>query len=321
MYEPTPIDRNLKKQVWFKRMIPEHRLLLKDLFYELDSIGVTEIDLDAFYKENDGIIKNGCIDLELFINDCNNDGKERMMLIDRQSKVWFNVTVIFRNANNQGFRSFVSNHRDAAIIKQLAQRSETREWFVNQVVFNERLSVSGKLLNMVYNHPSSTEKVRDFAKRIAKVIGFKILEGKEQTETIKASFGNQCQYCGDVFMDYELEIDHIIPTSKGGHDKFYNKVPACKKCNSNKSDRDVFLFIKESGFTFTEGLKTRLLLLQKKKQISTLPSTPIKRNIKEKNYTYQQVVNFISNNTYITFENYELINPEAEKELKRWRRL
>lgn len=38
---------------------------------------------------------------------------------------------------------------------------------------------------------------------------------------------------GEMF----LEIDHIIPLSKGGSDKVGNKQSLCQKCNNTKSDK------------------------------------------------------------------------------------
>ena len=44
--------------------------------------------------------------------------------------------------------------------------------------------------------------------------------------------GRYCIYCGNP----ATEIDHVIPASKGGTDTLENLVPACKRCNSTKSD-------------------------------------------------------------------------------------
>ena len=34
-----------------------------------------------------------------------------------------------------------------------------------------------------------------------------------------------------------LEIDHIVPTSKGGNDTLNNKQALCEKCNKLKSNK------------------------------------------------------------------------------------
>jgi len=46
-----------------------------------------------------------------------------------------------------------------------------------------------------------------------------------------------CQYCGGKAPDVVLEVDHIIPVSKGGTNGILNLVSACRSCNSGKSDK------------------------------------------------------------------------------------
>lgn len=45
-----------------------------------------------------------------------------------------------------------------------------------------------------------------------------------------------CQYCGVAGTDAELEIDHIIPVSKGGSHHISNLTTACRSCNQKKGD-------------------------------------------------------------------------------------
>ena len=45
-----------------------------------------------------------------------------------------------------------------------------------------------------------------------------------------------CQYCGACGPDIELEIDHIIPVSRGGTDELSNLKTACWDCNRGKGD-------------------------------------------------------------------------------------
>ncbi|MBB0993791.1 hypothetical protein G6010_05335 [Dietzia sp. SLG510A3-3B2-2] len=41
-----------------------------------------------------------------------------------------------------------------------------------------------------------------------------------------------CYYCGSSF---PTEVDHLIPFSRGGADSLDNFVPACRRCNRDKS--------------------------------------------------------------------------------------
>lgn len=46
-----------------------------------------------------------------------------------------------------------------------------------------------------------------------------------------------CCYCGEVFPESTLTVDHIVPESKGGPLSFMNTVAACGPCNGRKSNR------------------------------------------------------------------------------------
>lgn len=45
-----------------------------------------------------------------------------------------------------------------------------------------------------------------------------------------------CAYCGKTFGDHKLTRDHIVPSSRGGADKWENCVTACERCNHKKDD-------------------------------------------------------------------------------------
>lgn len=44
-----------------------------------------------------------------------------------------------------------------------------------------------------------------------------------------------CQYCGDK--PAALEVEHVVPRSKGGKTTWLNVVTACRACNARKRDR------------------------------------------------------------------------------------
>ena len=45
-----------------------------------------------------------------------------------------------------------------------------------------------------------------------------------------------CVYCGRKAPEVQLEIEHIIPKSKGGTNKIENLVASCTECNLEKGD-------------------------------------------------------------------------------------
>ena len=45
---------------------------------------------------------------------------------------------------------------------------------------------------------------------------------------------NRCQYCGGKFPTVDLNLDHVIPLSRGGKSSWENVVCCCVRCNSRK---------------------------------------------------------------------------------------
>ena len=48
---------------------------------------------------------------------------------------------------------------------------------------------------------------------------------------------NRCQYCGKVYAQRDLNLDHVVPLSRGGRSEWTNVVTACVPCNSRKGSR------------------------------------------------------------------------------------
>ena len=48
---------------------------------------------------------------------------------------------------------------------------------------------------------------------------------------------HQCQYCSRHLPTRELNIDHVLPRSRGGQDSWENLVTACRACNLRKGRR------------------------------------------------------------------------------------
>ena len=49
--------------------------------------------------------------------------------------------------------------------------------------------------------------------------------------------GNKCQYCGKKFKSEDLNLDHVIPVSRGGKNSWYNVVCSCVSCNLRKGNK------------------------------------------------------------------------------------
>jgi 5-methylcytosine-specific restriction endonuclease McrA/ribosomal protein L21E len=53
-----------------------------------------------------------------------------------------------------------------------------------------------------------------------------------------------CIYCGIHASKAKIEIDHVVPKSKGGTDSLNNLVLSCNACNQAKGNQDVQTFLK-----------------------------------------------------------------------------
>ena len=67
------------------------------------------------------------------------------------------------------------------------------------------------------------------------------LAGYEVREYLFEKRGRTCVYCDAV--NVPLNLDHVIPRSKGGSDRASNLVPACIPCNQNKGAEDIQDFL------------------------------------------------------------------------------
>ncbi|WP_462250382.1 HNH endonuclease domain-containing protein [Ekhidna sp.] len=323
MYKPTSLDRNIIKQPWFNLMKPENAELLKWIWLdESDSIGVVEVDWDGFEKFTKGIVTKKDIDIVDFVHDCNNDGKERMRFLDRGRKIWFTPTVLFKHASNAGFRNLGANDRDASIMRILSQRGETRDWIVEQLIYNDRISINANLVNKVWNRKDATENEKELMERIAKHLNIKISKSGTSPAEIKKNYGNVCQYSGELCQEWELEIDHVLPRSNGHKDvnQWWNLVPCKKELNIKKGDKNVFQFIKEEGLELLPGVENAVKRWVKKGVLDYPRYYPNKRNKKEKLFTWDQVVGYVANNASASTSDYECVNPEDSSEMKRWRK-
>jgi len=67
------------------------------------------------------------------------------------------------------------------------------------------------------------------------------LYGYELREYLLEKWNRKCAYCGTT--DTQLEIEHILPKSKGGSDRVSNLAIACHSCNQAKSNQEIEDFL------------------------------------------------------------------------------
>ncbi|NEO81815.1 RNA-guided endonuclease IscB [Moorena sp. SIO4G3] len=69
------------------------------------------------------------------------------------------------------------------------------------------------------------------------------LFGFEVKEYLLAKWGRNCVYCGAE--NVPLEVEHIIPKSKGGSNRISNLTLACRCCNQKKGSNPIEKFLKK----------------------------------------------------------------------------
>ncbi len=75
-----------------------------------------------------------------------------------------------------------------------------------------------------------------------------------------------CMYCG-ASGKIKLDVEHIIPSSRGGKTTFDNCVASCKPCNSNKGSRtpsEAKMYLKRQPYTPTISEFIRMKMKQLK---------------------------------------------------------
>ena len=72
-----------------------------------------------------------------------------------------------------------------------------------------------------------------------------------------------CVWCGVKFAKgMRLEIDHIVPLSKGGTNSESNLITSCRGCNSSRGDCDAFMFARAVAKSIGRrpvSIRTRIL--------------------------------------------------------------
>lgn len=73
------------------------------------------------------------------------------------------------------------------------------------------------------------------------------LVGFELRQYVLMKWNHACAYCG--VSGVPLELDHVVPRSRGGSERESNRVPACHTCNQQKGNRPIEEFLEDRPTT------------------------------------------------------------------------
>ncbi|MCY0884561.1 MAG: RNA-guided endonuclease IscB, partial [Firmicutes bacterium] len=121
--------------------------------------------------------------------------------------------------------------RDKRLPPSLESRAE------NVVTWARRLRRYAPISSITVEHVRfDTQKLQD-----PEIAGVEYqrgtLFGYELREYLLEKFGHQCAYCGGASGDAVLNLDHVIPRSRGGSDRVSNLAMVCRTCNEAKGNR------------------------------------------------------------------------------------
>ena len=100
-----------------------------------------------------------------------------------------------------------------------------------------------ELSQMIHKAPSGFVTTPSFRIAIPEVIVLKAFdklpkgEVKFTRRNIYEHYHYRCCYCGSRFDTRELNLEHVLPRSRGGKTDWSNIVTACIPCNLRKADR------------------------------------------------------------------------------------
>lgn len=99
-----------------------------------------------------------------------------------------------------------------------------------------------ELSNLIKGHPAGYVHTPTFKIAIPDVIALRAYDQVPAAEikftrrNIYEHYGYHCCYCGKKFQTKDLNLEHIVPSSRGGQSTWKNVVTSCIPCNIKKGD-------------------------------------------------------------------------------------
>ncbi len=134
-------------------------------------------------------------------------------------------------ANNREY--ILAKHRERYATNREHKLAMNRDWYRHNTARRRATAKQWEKNNkerMSFLHNRKSLNRRALLDLTVNLLSF------EQWNNIKAAYENRCAYCNKNFQ--RLTQDHVIPISKGGQHISQNVVPACRSCNSKKSNNN-----------------------------------------------------------------------------------
>lgn len=116
-------------------------------------------------------------------------------------------------------------------ISSLCKACRNKEKYKNNPEYREKI-ISRNSLNSKKESYKENKRIAVIRRRVKEKEAPNTLTKNEWVEILE-KYNYKCAYCGEK---NKLEVDHIIPVSKGGGTTKENVVPACRSCNSRKGN-------------------------------------------------------------------------------------
>lgn len=135
--------------------------------------------------------------------------------------ILFNTEYQFNDMYGLCYLSFIEYHKYISALSELRKMKE----------------ITGDQYRTIYNvakhHYKNSIKVKELDSMQPRLIAQKFIGRKDIREQIFYRDGYMCLNCGS---SERLELDHIMPISKGGENSINNLQTLCKSCNCKKKD-------------------------------------------------------------------------------------
>lgn len=200
-------DTEIYDKDWFIELKPVNKLLWEYITKKSNHAGIWDVNL-AIAKRLIGLSEK--IDLDDFVEECNADGKVRIIKIKGGKKIFITTTVEFQYQGKHDV-CYLNPKEPVrkSIIELLNQHNETKVWLEEKI--KSGVIVIGQMQeNKHLTRSQLTTKVKGL---ILKIDDF------------------TCQYCGSK---EDLEVDHVVPIELGGTNDNDNLLTCCSSCNKSK---------------------------------------------------------------------------------------